>query len=92
MKTASDFLAERQVRAGETLSKLNNAQIKALMGDEREMEMLDFRDRDELIILGLARRVRPDEDHKYWRTWVTVTGLMVRAMFEISDEPDQAEA
>lgn len=86
MKTASDFLAERQVRAGETLPKLNPAQIRALMGDEREMEMLDFRDRDELIIMGLARRVKPDETHKFWRTWVTITGLMVRAMFEMGGE------
>ena len=39
MKTASDFLAERQVKAGETLPKLNPAQIRALMGDDYPLNM-----------------------------------------------------
>jgi len=82
MKTPAEFLAERAGRVLNDVPKLSPAQLRALMGDERDMEALDFRDRDELIVRGLARRVKPTAEHPQWRTWVTISGLMMRALME----------
>lgn len=87
-KTPAKFLAERQTKALSTIPRLTPAQVHALMGDERAMELLDFRDRDELIVLGLARRMKPTAEHPYLRTWITITGLMVRAALEMTDDDE----
>lgn len=87
-KTPAEFLAERQTKALSTIPHLTRAQVRGIMGDERTMELLDFRDRDELIVLGLARRMKPTAEHPYWRTWITITGLMVRAALEMTDEDE----
>jgi hypothetical protein len=84
--TPDEFLKTRQAKAQEQLPTLNQRQIDAIMGDERAIEQLDFRDRDDLIVKGLARRCKPDDKHPYWRTWITLSGLMTRAMFEISKD------
>lgn len=80
MNTA-DFLKSRTVKAQEAAITLNAKQIQAILCDERAVEMLDFRDRDDLIVKGIARRCAPSEQNPHWRTWLTMTGLMVRAMF-----------
>lgn len=82
MKTPEEFLLERAGRVLSDVPKLSPTQRRALMGDERDMETLDFRDRDELIVLGLARRIKPTDEHPHWRTWVTISGLMMRALME----------
>lgn len=84
-KSPADFLAERAGKVLEHVPRLNKDQIWALLGDERAIEHLHFRDRDELIAQGLARRMKPTDERPYWRTWVTISGLMARAMLGEED-------
>jgi hypothetical protein len=61
------------------ISQLSGAQKSALLTDERAVEELNFRDRDEIIDLGLARRAWPDHTgDRAWRTWITPLGIEVR--------------
>jgi hypothetical protein len=61
------------------ISDLNDRQRRALLLDERAIEELDFRDRDELIAEGIAIRRWPAEvANGFWRTWLTPTGHAVR--------------
>lgn len=56
-------------------------QIRAIRTDEMAVEYLPFRDRDEIIGRGIARRAWPGETGSGdWRTWLTPLGLQVRDM------------
>lgn len=58
---------------------MNERQIAALLDDESAIEALEFRDRDDLIVRGLAIRVWPtDGNVGRWRTWLTAQGHELR--------------
>jgi hypothetical protein len=78
----ADFVASSQAKALLAVSKLNANQLGALMGDERAMEHLPFKERDELIVLGLACRRKAIDSAPYVRTHITMTGLFARAWLE----------
>jgi hypothetical protein len=60
-------------------SALNKNQIAALLTDERAIEELEFRDRDDLIAQGLAVRLWPEDGGVgEWRTWLTAAGRELR--------------
>lgn len=62
---------------------LSDVQVRALMTDERAIELLDFRDRDEIIAMGLARRAWPSQTgDERWRTWLTPLGIEVREILD----------
>lgn len=75
-----EFVNQRMGQMLDRAPKLSKEQMRLLMADEGEMERANFRDRDELIIQGFARRIAPTAEHPYWRTWVTMSGLMLRAL------------
>lgn len=63
--------------AAEAAARLNDQQRAAVLGDERDIEQLDYRDRDEIIVLGIAARAWP-QYAGCWRTWITTFGVEVR--------------
>lgn len=53
--------------------------VKIILGGEAEIERCDFRDRDDIIAAGLARRAWPKETSDgMWKTWMTPLGCEVR--------------
>lgn len=59
--------------------RLSEAQRQAILTDERAIENLPFRERDELIAAGLARRAWPQTTGDgQWRTWLTKKGVNLR--------------
>lgn len=63
----------------EIIEFLSPTQRQALLADERAIEELPFRDRDQIIWIGLARRAWPQyTGDKQWRTWLTVLGQSIR--------------
>lgn len=57
---------------------LNNRQLAALRIGEQAIEDLPFRDRDDLIVKGLAIRAWPDATGIDWKTWLTPEGAKLR--------------
>jgi hypothetical protein len=49
-----------------------------LLRGERAIEASEFRQRDEIIAFGLARRAWPNETGDAWQTWLTPLGVEVR--------------
>lgn len=89
MTTTGEFVTDRMAKALAQIPELSKVQMAALLGDERDMEALPFRERDDLIMRGLAIRAWPTESNPFWRTWVTMSGLIVRAA--LSDGQKGAE-
>jgi hypothetical protein len=56
---------------------------------EKAIEVSEFRQRDEIISTGVARRAWPKETGGSWQTWMTPLGLEVR---EILAEREEARA
>ncbi len=67
--------------AREVALALNENQRTALCVDERAIEQLHWRDRDTLIVLGVACRAAPAKTaDRSWHTWLTPLGIEVREM------------
>lgn len=67
----------------EIAKSLSGVQVRALMTDERAIEQLDFRDRDHIIMMGLAKRAWPSQTgDEQWRTWITPLGIEVREILD----------
>lgn len=53
--------------------------VEVILGGEAAIERTDFKVRDEIITVGLARRAWPKETAtKMWQTWMTPLGCEVR--------------
>jgi hypothetical protein len=60
------------------MSDLNDRQIEALRIGEQALEGLPFRDRDDLIMKGIAKRAWPKVTGGGWKTWLTPEGAKLR--------------
>ncbi len=69
--------------------RLTLGQRQALLTDERAIERLPFKERDQLIAAGLAHRAWPQKTGDgQWRTWLTEAGVRFRRELVGSPYPD----
>lgn len=76
----------------EQMSQLNERQLTALRIGEQAIEDLPTRDRDDLIVKGLAIRAWPVVTRVDWKTWLTPEGARLRLeLFDPAEGPRHGE-